>query len=200
MPRRIDVGWAHPRGPPAPNAYLVCSTSLLTCPETDKLKPEPVRRSIAARLSSKSAISSLVLRDGSGCTPSLGRALLSGCLVKRPVLGSSKRRSSALTPGLISIAPSVMTDAQSIWRMISMSKRSIENKAHNAGANSMRYGMALTVSTSKCFRSVGLSAILWSCVGSSRRHAGRLASTVISHNGAQTGLAKRQHRSFRKVL
>src|SRR5215471_20181976 len=93
-----------------PYTYLVCSTSLLTCPETDKLKPEPVRRSIAARLASKSATSSLVLRDGSGCSPSLGRAPLSGCLVKRPVSGSSKRRSSALTPGLISIAPSAMTD------------------------------------------------------------------------------------------
>jgi len=32
----------------------------------------------------------------------------------------------------------------------------------------MRYGMALTVSTSKCLRSVGLSAILWSCVGVSK--------------------------------
>src|SRR5262249_11765340 len=114
MPRRIDVGWTHPPRPPAPNVYLVCSTSLLTCPETDKLKPEHVRRSIAARLASKSATSSLALCDGSGCTPSVGRALLSGRLVKRPVSGPSKRRSSALTPGLISIAPSVMTDAQSI--------------------------------------------------------------------------------------
>jgi hypothetical protein len=80
----------------------------------------------------------------------------------------------------------VMTDAQSIWRM-SMSKRSIENKVHNAGANSTRLWHG-TDSVNEQVRNIRRSQcdpkVLCGVIES---HAERLASTVISHKGVQPG-------------